>query len=222
MNYRKLRELLFDMVFMNNEFIPREFSYRNKEYLMKYVDSNLKSYCNVMFRKDVNRLKQGLILLTSLLSFYLFIKFHFTNLTFRNPSFWILLFLVYSNLNFIFSSKIFKVVHKTHVKSNYKVVVKKSTKDLFGYYLAYVGFDDKGRLVVISLNRLKKKIKLVNPKVFLVDSHNLETILIDYLYSDKPKDLTWLKSEIFLDIQTEYFKDVAREQAIEELVKINS
>lgn len=217
MKYRKLRNLLFDMVFNKNEFIPNEFSYKNKEYLIRHVDKNLISYCKIMFHKDTNKLKNVINLLVSFLSFYVLYKIGFSK-SLLDPKLYLVVIIIHTNVSFMLSTGFVKVFHKTHVKTKYKVRVKKSWKDMFGYYLAYIGYDKKGRILVISLNRVKKNIRLVNPKVFIVKRNYIETIIIEYLYSKKVKDINWLKNEIFMDVKTEMFKSIAREQAIDDFI----
>ena len=209
------------MVFANNEFIPRKFSMRNRDYLMKYVDSNLKLYCKVMFKGDVSKFRIGMVLLTSLLFLYLLCKYNVLFIDLKSYKFWIIVFLVFTNVNFVISSYISKVIHKTHIRNNIKVVKVRTLKNRFGYYFAYVGFDSEGRIIVYSIDRLKKKkrIKLDNPRLFLVTDECVEAIIIEYLYSNEVKDLNWLKNEIFLYVKAEYFREVARQQAIDEMIE---
>lgn len=223
MNYNKLRDLLFVMVFKDNEYIPNNFSFRNKDYLIKYVDSNVKNYCKFMFKKDASWIRNLIVFLASSCTFYGLIKFGFLNLNFKNPSIWISIFLIYTNYDFIISNSIFKVIHRTHVLSNYKVKFKKKLIESFGFYFAYIGFSDesKSKVVLISAKRVKKSIKLINPRLFLVKSGCEYSLIVDYLYSSEIKDLAWLKSEIFLDVKSEYLNHIAREQAMNELEKMN-
>ena len=163
-----------------------------------------------------------IILLVSLMLFCLLWKRYYPSLGFKNPSFWILLFLVYTNLNFILSVSVFKVVHMAHVLSHYKVIRIRTLKNRKGYYLAYIGIDSKDRIVVVSIDKIKKKIKLDNPRLFLVNDSCIFTIIIDYLYSDNPKDLNWLKYQIYTAVNTEYYKLYEREWAMNELEKMGN
>lgn len=221
MNYNKLRDLLFVMVFKDNEYIPNDFSFRNKDYLIKYVDSNVRNYCKFMFKKDASWIRNVIVFLASSSTFYGLVKLGLLHL--NSPSAWVSLFLIYTNYDFILSNSILKVVHRTHVLSNYKVRFKKKLNERFGFYFAYIGFSDKheDRIVVMSAKRLKKSIKLINPKLFLVKSGCEYSTIIEYLYSNEVKDLAWLKNEIFLDVKSEYLNHVAREQAMDELEKMN-
>lgn len=225
MNYNKIRELLFTMVFKDNEFIPSNFSFRNKEFLMKYVDSNVKNYCKFIFKKDVSWIRNCLVFLASSSTVYGLIKWEFLDLT--NPGICVWLFLIYTNYDFIFSRSFVKVIHRTHVVNNYSVRFRKRLNENFGFYFAYIGFiegsedDDKSKILLISVKRLKKSIKLVNPKLFLVKSGCEYSLIIEYLYSNELKDLAWLKNEIFLDVKSEYLSWVSRQQAMNELEKLN-
>ena len=75
--------------------------------------------------------------------------------------------------------------------------------------------DSKNKVVVVSLEKLKKRIKLHNPRVFLVTESCLYSIIIEYLYSDKVKDLSWLKYDIFIGVNGEYYKNSQREYALD-------
>lgn len=215
MNYKYLRSLLYDMVFMESKMIPKEFSMKNKKFLIKYVDFSLRRYCSLMFKKDASKLKIALITLASLISFYFIRNKWFPSLQPSKATFWVILFLIYTNLNFIFSSGIVKVIHRTHIRSHYKVIKKRTLNNRKGYYLAYIGMDSKNRVVVVSLEKLKKRIKLHNPRVFLVTESCLYSIIIEYLYSDKVKDLSWLKYDIFIGVNGEYYKNSQREYALD-------
>lgn len=221
MNYNKVRELLFAMVFKDNEFIPSNFSFRNKEFLIKYVDSNVKNYCKFMFKKDVSWIRNVLVLLASSSAVYGLYRLNILRFTeFKD---WIYLFLVYTNFDFLFSNSFIKVIHSTHVVNNYKIKFKKRFNEHFGFYFAYIGFSDKheDRIVVMSAKRLKKSIKLINPKLFLVKSGCEHSLIIEYLYSNELKDLAWLKNEIFLDVKSEYLAWVSRQEAMNVLENAN-
>lgn len=220
MNYRKLRNLLFDLSFNDDNTIPKDFLVKNKEYLMKYVDNALRNYCKFIFYRDARWFKKLTILLASLLTSYGLIKLNFIKLNLKDPLLWLCVILIHTNYSFIFSNSIYTVFHRVHIKSNVKVKMKKSVKDLFGYYLAYVGLDSKGELVVISMNRFKKSIQLTNPKVFVLKSGCEYPILVHYLYDNDVKDVNWIEKEIFLDVKSEYFKFFSRQYAMNELEKM--
>lgn len=228
MNYSKIKNLIFDMVFMNNEFIPRNFSIPNRDYFMKYLDSNLNNYCNVMFKKDASRLKKCLIAIASLMAFIVIRKIFLKQLLPSSYLFWVYLFLIITNLNFIISESFKGLVHDVHIKGSYKIVRYRTIKNRFGFYLAYIGLAsddlDCNKIKIVSIDRLKKnkKVKLYNPRLYLVNNFNYSSVVIDYLYGNpnNKKDFNWLKNEIFQDVQKEYINYLSRQQAINDLIEI--
>lgn len=226
MNYSKLRNLLYDTVCMNNQFISKDFCMVNREYLLKYVDKNLINYCDVMFKKDAIGLKSVIISIASLMAFIVVKKMFVRGVSTNSYLFLIYPFLIFTNLNFIFSSSSKGLFYDFHIRWCYKIKRNVTMSNRFGYHFAYIGLEsakeDCKVIRIVSLDYLKggKKLKLYNPRLYLVNNTNYTSVIIDYLYNKDKKDLEWLKNEIFLDVQKEYLNFLTRQQAINNLIEI--
>lgn len=221
MNYNKICELLYDLSTEDGDYIPLEFSRKNKRFLLKYADKAIKNYCKFIHKKDTSWIKRLMTLLVSFSAVYILIKSGVP----LNRYVILYTMLIYTNLDFIFSRSLLSVIHRVYVLSSYRVVTKKALFKDYDYYLCYMGLSKSKDNVIylISLDRVNKDKNsicnpknLANPKLVLMKSGYESSIILDYIHSNNVKDLNWIEHEIFKDVEAEYFRYYARQQVLNE------